>query len=147
MITDTLKTAVANHIVAALTVWGYHWNVEGKDFNVFHELFGELYKDYFEHTDILAEHIRSISGSAEYVNPGIDVVKQNTTIKDDFMVGNKTKEMVLAVIELNNKILDDLSAIFDEATKENQQGLVDYVTSRINTINTKNWMLTAIAKD
>lgn len=146
MIIDTLKTSLANHMEAALTVHGYHFNVEGVNFSRFHEFFKEIYDDLYDQVDVLAEYVRTLTVTSEYVNPSMDILTKNKTIKGDLIVGDKAMEMCKAVIALNNTLMDDYSTIFDEATQEKQQGLADYAAGRINKITHLNWMLTAITK-
>ena len=147
MIIDTLKTSLANHVEAALTVHGYHWNCEGKDFKQYHAFFAEIYTDFYDQVDVLAEYIRTLTESVEYVNPSMDVLQKNKTIKGELIVGNKAVEMCKAIIELNNALIDDYAAIFDEATKEKQQGLADWAAGRLDKVSRNNWMVVAITKD
>jgi starvation-inducible DNA-binding protein len=147
MIIDTLKTSLANHFEAALTVHGYHWNVEGVDFKQYHSFFAEIYEDFYEQVDVLAEYVRTLTDSVEYVNASMDVLQKNKTIKGDFIVGNKAVEMCKSIIELNNALIDDYAAIFDEATKENQQGLANWAADRLDKVSRTNWMVVAITKE
>jgi len=123
---DELKVALANHIEAALTVQGYHWNVTGIDFNQYHSFFGEIYVEYFDQVDRLAEYIRIVSKAEEYVNASVDIVKINKTIKSKIVVGSKPKEMVAEILVLNDTLLENINGLFKLATEANEQGLADY---------------------
>lgn len=51
-----------NQLLADLNVFfrklqNYHWNIEGRDFFVFHKEFEEMYDCVFEEIDEIAEHI------------------------------------------------------------------------------------------
>jgi DNA-binding ferritin-like protein len=146
MITDTLKIALANHIEASFTVHGYHWNVEGILFSEYHDLFGDIYSDYYEQIDRLAEYIRIVSKATEYVNASVDVTKLNMTVKSIPVVGNKPKEMVLEIIILNDQLIDNFKTIFKSATLENIEGLANYCADRLDVLNKLNWKLLATAK-
>ena len=147
MIIDTLKTSLANHFEAALTVHSYHINVEGIDFKQYHSFFGEIYEDFYSQIDVLAEYVRTLSESVEYVNLSMDVLQQNKTLKGNFIVGNKASEMCKSIIELNTALIDDYAAIFDEATKENEQGLANWAAERLDKVSRINWMVVAITKE
>lgn len=146
MITDTLKVVLANHIESALTVQSYHWNCEGPDFNQYHSFFGEIYVEYFDQVDRLAEYIRIVSDSVEYVNASVDVVKANKTVKSKVVVGNKPAEMTKEILILNEELLNNFKSLFVESTAEKFDGLADYCASQIDVLNKLKWKLTAITK-
>ena len=145
-ILDTLKIALANHLEASLTVHGYHWNVEGQDFTQYHSLFEEIYTDYYEQVDFLAELIRSVSDSSEYVNASVDVIKVNKTIVSYPVVGSDTQEMCQQVLKLNDALMDNLTDLYDLASKEKQIGLLNYCSNRLESLNTLAWKLRATTK-
>lgn len=146
MIIDELKVALANHIEAALTVQGYHWNIEGLDFSQYHSFFGEVYAEYFDQVDRLAEYVRIISKAEEYVNASVDVVKANKTVKSKIITGSKPKEMVEATIVLNDALTADIASLFKLATEANEQGLADYCAGYLDSLAKLRWKLVAIAK-
>ena len=146
MIIDELKVALANHIEAALTVQGYHWNVTGVDFIQYHAFFGEVYAEYFDQVDRLAEYVRIISKAEEYVNASVDVVKANKTVKSKIITGSKPKEMVEATIVLNDALTADIASLFKLATEANEQGLADYCAGYLDSLAKLRWKLVAIAK-
>ncbi len=146
MITDQLKVTLANHIDAAFAVQGYHWNIEGEDFNQYHDFFGDIYDDYFAQVDRLAEYVRIMSQSTEYVNATSDVTKANRTVKTQVIVGAKPIEMTNAIIVLNDTLIDDLNKLFKSASDENEQGLADYCASRLDAMKKLNWKMRAITK-
>ena len=143
---DELKIALANHIEAALTVQGYHWNVTGIDFNQYHSFFGEIYVEYFDQVDRLAEYIRIVSKAEEYVNASVDIVKINKTIKSKIVVGSKPKEMVAEILVLNDTLLENINGLFKLATEANEQGLADYCAGYLDALKKLNWKLIAIVK-
>jgi len=146
MITDTLKVALANHIESALIVQGYHWNIEGADFEQFHSFFGKIYVEYFDQVDRIAEYIRIVSEAKEYVNASVDIVKTNKTVKSNLIVGSKPVEMVAEIIKLNSSLTDNLKDLFKQATEQNLEGLANYCADRIDVLNKLKWKLIAITK-
>lgn len=146
MIIDELKVALANHIEAALTVQSYHWNVEGVDFSQYHSFFGEIYVEYFDQIDRLAEYIRIVSKAEEYVNASVDIVKLNKTIKSNVVVGSKPKQMVSEVIILNDTLTENISSLFKLASSSNEQGLADYCAGYLDSLAKLRWKLVAVTK-
>ena len=143
---DELKVALANHIEAALTVQSYHWNVTGIDFNQYHSFFGEIYVEYFDQVDRLAEYIRIVSKAEEYVNASVEIVNINKTIKSKIIVGSKPKEMISEVITLNDTLTENISSIFKLANSSNEQGLADYCAGYLDSLAKLRWKLVAITK-
>jgi starvation-inducible DNA-binding protein len=146
MITDNLKTILANHIEGSLTVQGYHFNIEGIEFNQYHNFFSEIYKEYHDQIDTLAEYIRIVSDSKEYVNISASIVKLNTTIVSNPVVGGNSPIMCKEIISINNILSKNFTDIFNLATTENHIGLADYCSCRIDYHNKLNWKLLAITK-
>jgi DNA-binding ferritin-like protein len=146
MITDKLKETLSNHIEASLVVLSYHWCVEGQDFVQYHDFFHEVYSEYWGSVDTLAEYVRIVSGGSDYATVGVDIVKANKTIVGDFIVGSKTKEMCIAITKMNDILIGDFQDLFDQASKENIQGLADYSASKLDTLNKLGWKLTSITK-
>lgn len=146
MITDTLRTLLANTIESSLIVQGYHWNVEGENFNEYHDFFSSIYSDYYSQVDPLAEYIRIVSDTKEYVNASVGVINTNKTVKAEIIVGNKALKMCDAIIVLNNQLIDNYNQLFTEASKENIQGLADYCAARLDVLKKLNWKLLSITK-
>jgi DNA-binding ferritin-like protein len=143
---DELKVALANHIESSLIVWGYHWDVEGVDFNQYHSFFGEIKDLYYDQIDILAEYVRIISKAEEYVNASVDIVKVNKTVKAKIVVGSKPKEMVSEILVLNDALLADMENLFKLATSANEQGLANYAAGYMDELKKLNWKLLTVGK-
>lgn len=146
MITDSLKVLLANHIEASLVVQGFHWNIEGLNFQQFHDFFGEVYEVYYSQVDNLAEYIRIVSVATEYVNASVDVVSTNKTITARVVVGPQPVDMTKEIIKINDAILFGFKQLFEEANNTQQDGLADYCAGRIDCLNKLKWKLIAITK-
>lgn len=146
MITDHLKVMVANHIETFLIVKGFHWNVTGINFTQFHDVFEEISQIYFGPIDKLAEFIRVISESTEFVNASVDVVKLNNTIKGNIIVGDAAVQMCRELLRINEIHCDNYAELFDTATKENLQDVANYAASQLEALNVLKWKLLAISK-
>ena len=146
MITDSLKVLLANHIEASLVVQGFHWNIEGLNFQQFHDFFGEVYEVYYSQVDTLAEYIRIVSLAKEYVNASVDIVSSNKTITARVVVGPQPVDMTKEIIKINDAILFGFKQLFEEANNTQQDGLADYCAGRIDCLNKLKWKLIAITK-
>lgn len=146
MITDTLKITLANHIESSLIVLGFHWNIEGPDFDQYHSLFASIYDLYYSQIDSLGEYIRILSNGKDYANASVDIVNANKTVKSKLIVGSKPVEMCTAILALNKELLGNYQELFDLAIENNQQGFSDYCAAQLDTLNKLNWKLVSITK-
>lgn len=146
-IIDKLKETLANHIEASLSVQGFHWNIEGQDFNQFHDFFSDVYSGFYSEVDRLAEYVRIVSSGSEYVNSVVDITKTNKTLTTAIIVGDKPIDMCKELININNALLQNVSDLFESATKENEQGLANYCADRIDYHKKMNWKLISITKN
>ena len=146
MITDKLRISLSNHIEASLIVKGYHWNIEGLDFQQFHNLFDEIYEDYYEQIDTLAEYIRAISDTNDYVNGSVEIVALNKTRVSHPLVGDKAELMVGQIIIINNALINDFMELMKEPPSSKVYGLQNYAQDRLNALTKLNWKLLAITK-
>lgn len=61
-----LKVLLADVYASYFKAHGYHWNVEGKNFPQYHELYADIYGDLYGSVDVLAEHIRALGAYAPF---------------------------------------------------------------------------------
>lgn len=147
MLIDNLKILLANHIEAALITFGYHWSIEGDKFSIYHTLFGDIQQEYYSQIDILAELIRSISDSNEYPNGSVDITKLNKTIVANPIVGNKSTQMCLELLKINEVLSTGYSEILILSSKENKIDTISaYCTDRLEKLNKLNWILISHTK-
>lgn len=63
---QTLKKLLADTVALKYKAQGYHWNVEGDDFEQYHALFGKIYDSLDDSIDPLAEWIRILGDYAPF---------------------------------------------------------------------------------
>ena len=129
---DQLTNTLHDVFVMYITAHSFHWNVVGPNFFQYHKLFGEIYEDVYESVDKLAEHIRSLGAKA----PSTFKLDQNATSST-----SKPSEMIAELTKLNKTVIDQLTKTLTMATKENKQGLANYLGERIEQHNKWNWFL------
>lgn len=63
---QTLKELLGSTVAFKYKAQGYHWNVEGDDFQQYHELFSEIYESLDSSIDPMAEWIRMLGDYAPF---------------------------------------------------------------------------------
>jgi len=137
-----LKTAMANVVTFYFMAHGYHWNVEGQDFSQYHDLFGKIYEDAYGSLDPLAENIRKMDDYAPFsLQKFIDL--RTVEFKD---VDPTPKAMAKALLKANETVLETLNDSFKAAEKADEQGIMDFLASRIDMHQKWAWQLRASTK-
>lgn len=139
---DTLKEQLATLVAFKVKSQGFHWNVEGDNFVQLHDLFGDIYEDAEGATDPLGEHIRTLE---VYVPGSLVRFEELSAIKDQVKIPS-AKLMVKELIDDSEIILGHLDKCFAEATKDNKQGIADFIAQRQSQHAKYLWMLKSYAK-
>jgi len=136
-LTISLQIVVSNSFIMYFKAHSFHWNVVGKRFHMLHNFFTEIYEEIFDNIDDLAENIRMLD---EFAPISLKEVIHNSTIDEETVVLD-CDQMINALIEANDNVLDSLHSCFKLAEKDNKQGLMDLLGSRIAVHEKYNWML------
>lgn len=141
LLAGKLTKLLGTTVVFKFFVQGAHWNVKGKDFNEFHDFFGEIYKDAEEATDELAELIRQLDYDAPFMLQDLAMVSVCNPGACESDCVSFTRE----IANCNAVIIDCFKEAFDCAANEcNEQGIADYLAGRINAHMKLQWKLRAI---
>jgi starvation-inducible DNA-binding protein len=139
----SMRKCLANTFVFYFKAHSFHWNIEGINFPTYHSFFGDLYEDLHGAIDPLAEEIRALD---QYAPLGINELYRDATIADSNLKGDQVKEMLTAALSDNAAVLECLNTSFVLASKENKQGLVDFLAGRIDIHKKHEWMLRSCLK-
>ncbi len=139
----SLKVALANTFAMYLKAHGMHWNVEGKDFQQFHDFFGTLYLELHSAVDPFAEEIRTLDAYVEY---GLTDFDKLSTVIQTNVFGTNMKQMLDDILMTNSIVSMSLNAAFVEAEKVKNQGLMDFLAARIDVHAKHAWMIKSIMK-
>lgn len=139
---DTLKEQLGTLEVWKVKAQGFHWNVEGDNFIQLHKLFGNIYEDADDAIDTLAEHIRTL----EVYAPGSMKRFIELSAIDEQEKIPKATLMVKELIDDSEIILGHLDKCFAEATKDNKQGIANFIADRQAAHAKYLWMLKSFAK-
>ena len=139
---DTLKEQLGTLEAWKIKSQGFHWNVEGDNFVQLHDLFGKIYEDADDAIDTLAEHIRTL----EVFAPGSMKRFIELSAIDEQEKIPSAKLMVKELIDDSEIILGHLDKCFAEATKDNKQGIANFIADRQAAHAKYLWMLKSYAK-
>jgi starvation-inducible DNA-binding protein len=139
---EMMRKVLADAYAFQLKANNYHWNVEGSNFPQYHKFLGKLYEEVFGATDTIAEQIRALDA---YAPGSFTRFLELTDIECEVNVPNSI-EMIKRLSADNDKVLATLNMAFKLANELDKQGLVDFLTGRIDIHNKHGWMLRSIAK-
>jgi starvation-inducible DNA-binding protein len=143
MLADSLKIALASSYVFQIKVQNFHWNVEGPDFPQYHEFLDNLYSEINDNAiDQTAELIRQLD---QYAPGSITRFVELSVIQDQVKIP-RAELMIAELYEDSAKLLQLWKEMFPIAEQENEQGIADFIASRIDAHGKHNWMLRSILK-
>jgi starvation-inducible DNA-binding protein len=143
MLADALKTLLATSYAFVIKAQNFHWNVEGPDFPQYHEFLGNLYEEVYNNAiDQTAELIRQLDS---YTPGSITRFAELSQIPDQTKIP-RAELMIAELHDDNAKILHMWKEAFHVAEQEDQQGIADFIASRIDAHGKHNWMLRSILK-
>jgi len=139
----TAKVVLANAFVMYFKTHSYHWNVEGKNFTQYHSFFGDLYEEVYGSLDTTAEQIRALN---DYAPISLSDLYKYKTIEEDTIKPEYPSQMIANLLSANNQVILSLNKLFELASSENNQGLVNYVADRLDKHAKHGWMLRSFMK-
>lgn len=144
---DELKTAIkvllANATVMYYKAHQFHWNVEGIEFTQYHAFFEDIYTDVYNSVDPTAELLRKLD---EYAPVSIDALYKFKTLEEEAEQKVLLTDILASLLAANEEVIASLNKVFSLATKQNQQGICNFIADRIDTHQKHGWWLRASAK-
>jgi starvation-inducible DNA-binding protein len=143
MLADTLKVLLATSYAFVIKAQNFHWNVEGPDFPEYHKFLGDLYSEVYDNAiDQTAEYVRTLQA---YTPGSIERFAELSAIHGQTKVPRA--ELMFAELEQDNqKILEMWKQAFHVAEQADEQGIADFIASRIDAHGKHGWMLRSILK-
>lgn len=138
-----LNIALANTFAMYFKAHSYHWNVEGPLFPQYHTFFGDVYNELHSAVDPFAEQIRTIGGYGPISLVGI---ARYATVVEDADRPRDVAEMVSRMTIANDLTIVSLNKALSYAQHAQNQGLMDFIASRLDSHAKHGWMLKASAK-
>ena len=133
----SLRVLLGNVFVMYFKAQSHHWNVEGINFSQFHDFFGKIYEDVYGSIDHIAEEIRALK---EYAPRTISEIYEYKTLNEG-NVSINVEQMLQDLENANDGVLESLNKSMEIATRENKQGLADFLAGRIEIHEKHGWMI------
>lgn len=141
-LTNSLKTLLSDSVTMYFVAHGFHWNVEGQDFSQYHSLFADIYEDVYSALDPLAEDIRKMGEYAPYTLSKFSDLR-TVEPKD---VKPEPKAMAKELLRINDALIESIATAQKEATKAEEQGIMNFLAERDDMHKKWRWQLTASTK-
>lgn len=143
MLIEDLKILLATQYAFVIKAQFFHWNVEGPDFGQLHEQFGDIYSEVYENSiDQTAEFIRILD---DYTPGSFERFGELSQIRGQIKVP-RASLMIVELLADCQTLIDLLNTTFSSAEQENQQGIMDFLASRIDAMGKHRWMLKSYTK-
>jgi starvation-inducible DNA-binding protein len=139
---ESLKIAFASEFSFYLKAHYFHWNVEGENFQQYHELFGKIYEEVYSSIDDFAENIRKLGA---YTPGSFTRFSMLTAIEDETSVPD-ARTMTEELLNDSNKMSELFKIIFKLSEEEGEYGLSDFIAARQDAHKKHSWMLRAMLK-
>lgn len=139
---NSLKTLLSDSVTMYFVAHGFHWNVEGQDFSQYHALFAEIYEDVYSSIDPIAEDIRKLGEYAPFtLSKFIDLrTVESKDVKPD------PKAMAKELLRINDALIESVAKAQKEATKAQEQGIMNFLAERDDMHKKWRWQLSASTK-
>lgn len=141
-LTNSLKTLLSDSVTMYFVAHGFHWNVEGQDFSQYHSLFADIYEDVYSAIDPLAEDIRKLGEYAPYTLSKFSDLR-TVEPKD---VKPEPKAMAKELLRINDALIESIAKAQKDATKAEEQGIMNFLAERDDMHKKWRWQLTASSK-
>jgi starvation-inducible DNA-binding protein len=144
MLADNLKTLLATQYAYVIKAQFFHWNVEGPDFAQLHKFFGKIYQEVYDNAiDQTAEFVRVLD---DYTPGSFERFGELSQIQGQTKVP-RARLMLTELLADTQTLIDLLNSTFDSAEEEDQQGIIDFLSGRIDAMGKHRWMLKSFLKD
>lgn len=141
-LTNSLKTLLADTVTMYFVAHGFHWNVEGQDFSQYHSLFEMIYEDVYSAIDPIAEDIRKLG---EYAPFTLSKFTDLRTVEPKD-VKPEPKALAKELLRINDALIESIAKAQKDATKVDEQGIMNFLAERDDMHKKWRWMLTASTK-
>mgnify|MGYP003344885697 FL=1 len=135
-----LSELLGNIVAVKFLAHGAHWNVKGVLFSQYHEFFGEIYEDYDNMIDPLAENIRKLDVDAPFMLPQYVAA----TEVDATFVGGDPVQLSLAIYKANEIVKGDIVEALECADDLNEQGIYNFLADLQDRTSKWHWQLGAV---
>ena len=143
MLKEILKKLLASEYAFVIKTQFFHWNVEGSDFVQLHQLFNTIYDDVYGAVDPTAEYIRTLD---DYAPGSFERFAELSEISGQTRVP-RARLMIEELLADSEKMIALLNQCFDAAEAEDQQGIANFISERIDAHGKWRWQLRSCLQD
>lgn len=139
---NTIKIALADHYSLYFKAQGYHWNVEGDDFEQYHALFAKVYDDAIDAVDDMAENIRKLGAFAPFkMSRFLELATVSET-----EVGSDPASMCMDLLAALEPAITSNLAAYRAAEAAGEVGISNFHQDRDSMLKKWRWQLRSSCK-
>lgn len=133
---------LANLMVGNVKLHNLHWNVVGTQFKAVHEYLEEIYDDFFEKFDEVAEYQKQIG---DYPKASVKEYLEISTVEELESKDYSVKESIEITLELLSKMKELALEILEENDEDNFV-LSNMMEDHITGYNKEIWFMESMLK-
>lgn len=137
---EQLRIMQADSIVLYMKVHNYHWNVRGSDFPQAHKALEEIYDEFADMFDDLAERVAQLGGTPVVT---LSEALKITKIKEETKTSFTSKETLKEVLKIYEQLEKDFETLASLAEKEGDRVTTAYCDDKISGLQKAIWMVNA----
>lgn len=135
---SVLEQLLADVVAYKFRAHGHHWNVKGKDFHQYHELFSGIYGDADASIDPIAENILKLGYDSPF---DIATFAQMSPLATSQVKSNDCCVMAYDLYTANEYLVQEFKNAFAVANAANEQGIANFLAERIDAHQKWGWQL------
>lgn len=136
-----LHKHLATEIVFNLKIRNFHWNVTGIHFNDLHKFFEDLYTNWAEYADEIAERIRMLW---HHTHASMDEYLKMTYIQEEKNINLSCENMLKQLLEDCETIIREIRKDIIKIAETDDMGTEDFLTGLIQKHEKDAWMLRSL---
>lgn len=137
---DKMNELHATTFALYLKSHGFHWNVRGKLFPMYHEFFGDFYEEVYGAVDRTAEEIRALNGMPV---AGLGAIQRISRVTDAPETMIDADQMLWALYYDNQAVIDCLNEVHSVGSALKAYGLINFIEERIDAHKKHAWQLSS----
>jgi starvation-inducible DNA-binding protein len=137
-----MKKALANTFCMYMLAHKYHFNVEGRNFLEYHDMFKTIYDELWLSVDRIAENIRGLD---EYVPFNLERLQELSDVQDDNRIPTASGMMV-KLLQANDVVMDSLNTALNTAKVAGNAGIENLLGERLETHAKHAWFMRSVSK-
>lgn len=137
---EQLRKMQADSIVLYMKVHNYHWNVRGSDFPQAHKALEEIYDEFADMFDDLAERVAQLGGTPVVT---LSEALKLSKVKEETKTSFTSKEVLKEVLKIYQRLEADFETLASLAEKEYDRVTTAYCDDKLGGLQKAIWMVEA----